>query len=291
MTDQFKYELEQVLAESKSAKQIVRLNPVSGGSINDAYQIQTESQNFFLKVNSADQFPNMFDGEKNGLNLLSRAHIFQIPKPLFVRRIDDKQILLMEWIEQGTPKPDFWEQFGRGLAELHGISADKFGLDQSNFIGSLSQSNNWKTTWAEFYREERLRPQMELAARAGQLSSKMKLGFNGLFKRLDGLFPKEPPSLLHGDLWSGNMMVSASGKPCIFDPAVYFGHREMDLAMMALFGGFGNAWVDAYNEIYPLENSWKGRIPLGQLYPLMVHVNLFGGSYARSVESILQKFI
>jgi fructosamine-3-kinase len=110
-------------------------------------------------------------------------------------------------------------------------------------------------------------------------------------KKLEDIYSEEKPSLLHGDLWSGNLMVSSKGSPCIFDPAVYYGHREMDLAMMSLFGGFGNYWVEAYNEIYPLENGWEERLVIGQLYPLMVHVNLFGGTYARSVESILQKFM
>jgi len=132
---------------------------------------------------------------------------------------------------------------------------------------------------------------MRLAEKSGSLSSKMKAGFNALFNQLEEIYPTEKPALLHGDLWSGNMMVAANGSPCIFDPAVYYGHREMDLAMMALFGGYGDSWIDAYNEVYPLENGWQERIEIGQLYPLMVHVNLFGGSYARSVESILQKFL
>ena len=177
------------------------------------------------------------------------------------------------------------------LAELHLQSSERFGLDHDNYIGSLPQQNSEHDSWVEFYRDERLISQMKLAEMGGRLTSKMKQGFDSLFLELENLFPNEKPSLLHGDLWSGNMMVAEDGSPSIFDPAVYYGHREMDLAMMALFGGFGDSWVSAYNELYPLEADWQERIPLGQLYPLMVHVNLFGGGYAGSVERILHQFI
>jgi fructosamine-3-kinase len=262
---------------------------VSGGSINDAYQIKTEQGKFFLKLNSSTRFPLMFETESKGLKLLGKSN-FSVPEPLQVGVVDNAQFILMKWIEQGSPNHDFWNVFGRSLAELHSISSKGFGLDHDNYIGSLPQHNEMAETWAEFFQNKRLKPQIEMARANGRLTSKMTVGFDSLFKQLPDLFPKEKPSLLHGDLWSGNMMVSSYGSPCIFDPAVYYGHREMDLAMMALFGGFGESWVDAYNEVYPLALGWQDRIPLGQLYPLMVHVNLFGGGYAASVERILNQF-
>ncbi len=269
---------------------VQNIRSVSGGSINKAFQIETYSETFFLKVNSTSRHPNMFETESAGLLLLSKSD-FIVPKPKLVGVKEDAQFILMEWIEQGPESSDFWNDFGRYLANLHLQNWDKFGLDYDNYIGSLSQTNSWQNSWSEFYARERLIPQMELASQNGQLSPKMKSGFESLFKRLDGIYPKEAPSLLHGDLWSGNLMVTANGQPCIFDPAVYYGHREMDLALMSLFGGFGNYWVEAYNDIYPLENGWEERLVIGQLYPLMVHANLFGGAYARSVETILQKFM
>lgn len=264
-------------------------SPVSGGSINDAFQIETTQGRFFIKLNDASRFPVMFEAEKRGLELLGQSS-FVVPEPLKVGTLDNAQFILMEWLEKGTPKTGFWDEYGRSLAELHSVSNRQFGLDHDNYIGSLHQRNCNHRNWAEFYREERLIPQMKLAERQGRLTSRMKKGFDAFFQELENIFPTEKPALVHGDLWSGNMIVAANGSPSIFDPAVYYGHREMDLAMMALFGGFGDAWVDAYNEVYPLESGWRERIPLGQLYPLMVHVNLFGGGYAMDVVHALDRF-
>jgi protein-ribulosamine 3-kinase len=267
-----------------------QITSVSGGDINAASRVETDQAILFLKVNSASRFPKMFEGEEQGLLLLSNSD-FAVPKPKLVGQIKRHQYLIMEWIEKGNPASDFWQQFGRTLANLHQTRDDRFGLDSDNYIGSLRQSNSKHKSWGAFYREERLKPQMELASKAGLLSQKMKLGFDALFNLLEEIYPSEKPSLLHGDLWSGNMMVDSTGSPCIYDPAVYFGHREMDVAMMALFGGFGSAWIDAYNEVSPLESGWGDRVEIGQLYPLMVHVNLFGSSYSRTVEASLKKFI
>jgi hypothetical protein len=264
--------------------------PVSGGSINTAYHIVTSEGRFFLKLNHAGRFPNMFEAESKGLMLLGKSS-FVVPKPLKVGVLDDKQFIVMEWVEQGSPQSGFWNRFGQQLAQLHLITSDRFGLNHDNYIGSLPQRNSSRNSWTEFYRDERLLVQMELASANGQLTEKMRQGFQSLFKHIDDLYPNEPPSLLHGDLWSGNLMVTGNGEPCIYDPAVYYGHREMDLAMMALFGGFGESWVEAYDEVYPLEVGWRERIAIGQLYPLMVHVNLFGGSYGQSVEAILKRFL
>lgn len=276
--------------ESENMGDAQSVRAVSGGSINDAYRLETSEGTFFLKMNHSSRYPNMFDAEKRGLELLCLS-AFKIPRPIATATVGDYQFMLMEWIEKGVPKRDFWTEFGRGLAALHSISGQAFGLDHDNYIGSLPQNNSECQNWSDFYREERLIPQMNLAKSQGRLTTGMKIGFDGLFEKLETIFPVEKPSLIHGDLWSGNLMVADSGSPSIFDPAVYFGHREMDLAMMALFGGFGNDWVDVYNEVYPLENGWRERIPIGQLYPLMVHVNLFGGGYGRDVESILKRFV
>ena len=263
---------------------------VSGGSINEAFKVETLTETFFLKLNEASRFPKMFETERNGLLLLSESD-FTVPKPIAIGEHGDHQFIIMDWVEQGSPSINFWNNFGRSLAKLHLLNSDRFGLNHNNYIGSLTQSNHWHSNWSDFIREERLLPQLQLAEKKGLLSPKMKSGFGSLFNRLDEIYPTEKPALVHGDLWSGNKMPALNGNPCIYDPAVYFGHREMDLAMMALFGGFGVDWVDAYNEVYPLENGWRDRLVIGQLYPLMVHVNLFGTSYTRSVETILQKFL
>ena len=243
----------ETIIETLEIGALIRNSPVSGGSINDAFQVETTQGRFFIKLNDASRFPNMFEAEKRGLELLGQSS-FVVPEPLKVGTLDNSQFILMQWLEKGTPKTGFWDEYGRSLAELHSVSNRQFGLDHDNYIGSLGQTNSEHKTWADFYREERLIPQMKLAERQGRLTSRMKQGFEGLFREMETIFPKEKPSLIHGDLWSGNMMVAANGSPSIFDPAVYYGHREMDLAMMALFSGFGDAWVDAYNEVYPLEH-------------------------------------
>ncbi|MCB9191718.1 MAG: fructosamine kinase family protein [Flavobacteriales bacterium] len=288
MNPSFREELGEFLSLQNLGKLLAQ-QTVTGGSINDAFKIETTSGTYFLKANCAKTYPNMFEAETKGLELLSNSS-FRIPKPMALSVSASKQFLLLEWVDKGSPKTGFWDDFGRNLAEMHSISNTQFGLNLDNYIGSLPQRNSEHGTWTDFYREERLVPQMNLAEKNGQLTSRMQHGFEALFGELEDIFPKEKPSLLHGDLWSGNMMVASDGSPCIFDPAVYYGHREMDLAMMALFGGFGDAWIGAYNEVYPLENGWKERIAIGQLYPLMVHVNLFGGGYRRSVENILSRF-
>lgn len=268
----------------------IHYEAVSGGSINNAYRIQSTAGTFFLKTNDATRFSGMFEAEVRGLKLL-RESAFTVPKPIAADNIGNTQFLLMEWVEQGAPSADFWDGFGQKLAQLHSITADSFGLNHDNYIGSLPQRNTETLSWPEFYRNNRLLPQIELAAKNNRLTPRMKQGFNALFHELESLFPTEKPSLVHGDLWSGNLMVAEDGSPCIFDPAVYYGHREMDLAMMALFGGFGTAWETAYSRVCPLEKGWRGRIEIGQLYPLMVHVNLFGGGYAYDVERILARFL
>ena len=282
-------QIEEIIASCGLGK-LKHFSAVQGGDVNEAYRVETDQETVFLKVNRRSYFPRMFEAEQEGLMLLSNSD-FTIPRPKVVGELDDHQFIIMQWIEKGNQESDFWQQFGRSLAQLHKTDSDNFGLEHDNYIGSLQQSNTPHKTWSDFYREQRLRPQVQLASKNGLLSHTMRHGFNALFNRLDEIYPTEKPALVHGDLWGGNLMPALNGTPCIYDPAVYFGHREMDLAMMALFGGFGVDWVNAYNEVYPLENGWQGRLEIGQLYPLMVHVNLFGTSYTRSVETILQKFL
>lgn len=264
--------------------------PVPGGSINKAYALNTDKGVFFVKLNNAKAFPGMFEAEAKGLELLKKNSKFQIPDVIAVDYLRDDAFILMEHIEKGPSTNDFFQTFGRTLALMHKQSNKKFGLDHDNYIGSLAQSNKQQDNWIGFFIEERMEKQLKLAIDSKTMSSEIKKSFERLYKRLNELMPEEPAALIHGDLWSGNYLSTRGGIPCIIDPAVYYGHREMDLAMTKLFGGFSPAFYQSYFEEYPLEKGWEKRLDGFQLYPLMVHVNLFGGSYVEDVRGIVKRF-
>ena len=264
---------------------------IAGGDINRAYEVVlADGRRLFVKTN--DRSPRgMFAAEAQGLGWLVEAGALRIPEVVAVAAPESPhQFLVLELVTTGAPARDFDEQLGRGLAALHRRGAPGFGLDHDNFIGWLPQANAAAGTWPEFYRARRLEAQLRRAADEGRTSSRMRQGFDRLFRELDELCgPAEPPARLHGDLWGGNLLCDDRGAPCLIDPAVYGGHREIDLAMMRLFGGFGARVFDAYDEAWPLADGHRERVSLYQLYPLMVHVNLFGGSYVGSVEAALER--
>ena len=230
----------------------------------------------------------MFETEKLGLNLLREHSDFAIPKPLLAGNLPGNDFLLMDWVE--LAEHGDWNDFGERLAKMHFQTHSKFGLDHQNYIGSLQQDNTFEHSWSEFYINRRLSPLCKKAFDNGQIDRSILGAFERIYQRLDEIYPIEAPALLHGDLWSGNRAFTSDGTPCIYDPAVYYGHREIDLAMTKLFGGFPNEMYNAYNKTYPLETGWEERIPIGQLYPLLVHVILFGGGYANQIRSIVSKF-
>jgi len=178
------------------------------------------------------------------------------------------------------------------LAELHRFGAPCFGWERDNFIGTLPQRNRAEDSWADFFWSQRLEPQLARAIAAGLASSRLRSGLERLGSKLTELVgPSEPPARLHGDLWGGNLHVDAEGAPCLIDPAAYGGHREIDLSMMRLFGGFGERVFRAYDEVFPFAPGYAERIALYQLYPLLVHLNLFGGSYGESIERSLARYV
>ena len=286
---------EKAIEELLSAKlnkniSILRDDYVGGGSINDTRVFYTNEGAFFVKFNSASRFPGMFEKEARGLTLLSDADEIKVPRVIGFGESGDSAFLILNYIKSVSKKSGFWETFGKNLAALHRHTQAEFGLDHDNYIGSLPQRNRSHKTWADFFREERLEPQISMAFNRGEIDRPVLIMFDRFFSKLEGLFPEEPPALVHGDLWSGNFMVDEKGEPVIIDPAVYYGHREMDLGMSRLFGGFDHRFYEAYHDSYPLEPGWQERLEYCNLYPLMVHVNLFGGGYAGSVKSILQQF-
>lgn len=261
---------------------------VSGGCINSCFKIDTNSESYFLKWNIADRYPKMFESEAVGLDMLSINSSFTIPKVLFCGEANKYSWLLMEYIERGISKKEYWSELGEKLAQMHRVTDTAFGLDHHNYIGSLHQSNTQYSSWTDFFIDQRISPQLKLAIDAGKIDNTNLSKFDKLFKKLANLFPVEPPALLHGDLWSGNLQPDTNGKPCLFDPAVYYGHREMELAFTQLFGGFDQQFYEIYNETYPLSPGFDQRVNIYNLYPLLVHVNLFGGGYVNQVKQIIK---
>lgn len=284
-------EIEKILANYiGNSVEIIDFLPIGGGSINETYKLNTTAGNFFVKKNSALLYPKMFEKEAKGLKILSDANAISIPETIGIGESGDESFLILKYIEIGLEKASFWDDFGQQLAALHKHSNEHFGLNHDNFIGSLEQFNKPHDSWSSFFREQRLEKQVRLARNNGKIDKGTVVAFDKFYAKLDNIFPEEPPALLHGDLWGGNFMVNEVGSPVIIDPAVYYGHREMDLGMSQLFGGFDRQFYISYNKYYPLENGWEERLHYCNLYPLMVHVNLFGGGYSQSVKSILSRF-
>lgn len=259
---------------------------LGGGDINDAFEVVLDDgRTVFVKTN-ADPPATMFPAEALGLEWLNETGALRVPRVLAV----SESFLALEYLRSARRRPGFDEELGHGLAKLHAFGAPSFGLGHDNFIGRLPQSNRVCPDWPSFYWAERLEPQLRLASSRGRIGSGLQKRFDRLARTLADLVGEaEPPSRLHGDLWGGNLHVDEEGAPCLIDPAVYGGHREVDLAMMRLFGGFGARVFDAYAEAYPLSPGAQERVSLYQLYPLLVHVNLFGTSYVGSVERALSE--
>jgi fructosamine-3-kinase len=278
--------------ERKLGQRVVSSASLSGGDINSAFLVELADQRRIF-VKSHPRAPSaMFPAEARGLGWLREARCVRIPEVLAVSEAGDEgpRFLALEYIESRPQARGFDEALGRGLAALHRYGAPRFGLDHDNFIGSLEQTNRSCDTWHAFYREQRLEPQLRRASASGLVDSRLGSDFDSLFARLEKLVgPAESPSRLHGDLWGGNLYTGDRGEPCLIDPAVYGGHREIDLAMMRLFGGFGSRVFDAYEEAWPLAPGAENRVPLYQLYPLLVHVNHFGRSYVGQLSHALHR--
>jgi len=273
---------------------IVRRGPGGGGGcINSVSTIILKSGlTVFLKENG--RAPSaMFREEAKGLEALIGAYPLKVPKPLALGKENGSSFLLLEYIERGVKGRDYWSSFGRALSQMHREGAGlSFGFDSNNFIGSTVQINERMERWSDFFAEKRLLHQVELARSARLADSEMSRGVESICHRMADLLPEpEFPSLLHGDLWSGNFMVDKRGEAVLIDPAVYYGHREADLAMTELFGGFNRAFYQAYNEAFPLEPGYGERRDLYNLYHMLNHLNLFGHAYYAACDSSITSLL
>ena len=278
----------QAEVESVLFAPITRATSVQGGDISEALKIELEDgQAFFLKFHKGNfnASKSIFTQEAKGLNTLRSVNTsLVIPEVIS----HNNSYLLLGYLEEEKQGNDF--QFGVDIAKLHKSSNELFGFSDDNYIGSIGQSNRYHADWLEFFIRERIEPLVNKAMEGGLLSNKYSRIFERVFNYTYVIFPDEPPALLHGDLWSGNYLFTKQGQAAIYDPAVYYGHREMELAMTTLFGGFNPAFYDGYQTEYPLQTGWEERQKLCQLYPLLVHALLFGGNYVQQSKALLDRF-
>jgi len=266
---------------------------VGGGSINSAYEINSDQHTYFVKTNSAARL-SMFEAEFEGLEEIAESNTIKVPQPLCLGTSVGSAYIVLEHlpIHGGRSASNTsLEQLGIDLANMHRVTHDQFGWRRDNTIGSTPQINDQSNNWVKFYRDHRLRFQYQLAAEHGygHLLRRGEL----LMSELDQFFTDYHPqaSLLHGDLWSGNYAIEDSGQPVIFDPAVYFGDREADIAMTELFGGFSPRFYSAYNDAYSLDRGYSARKTLYNLYHILNHLNLFGGGYLGQAERMTEQLL
>lgn len=261
---------------------------IAGGCINQAYKLSDKNQSYFVKTNNSALI-SMFEAEAAGLKEIANTDTIRAPRPICLGSFGNNAYLVLEHIEMSVSGD--MELAGRELAHMHKKIGGGFGWRMDNTIGSTRQPNNLSTDWIEFWREQRLGYQLNLATELGYGGRVIDSG-EKLLELLPQLITHQPqPSLLHGDLWSGNISFDRSGAPVIFDPALYYGDREADIAMTELFGGFGAAFYSAYNEVWPLDHGYTKRKTLYNLYHILNHLNIFGGGYINQAQGMIERLL
>ena len=285
--------MDQVLLDAVSqwlGSPVLSHSAISGGDISRAYKLTTKSDVFFCKVQTKPIAFDMFQAERKGLDAIRNTGVILAPRVFHCEKWHEGAVMIMEHIDPKRPSENDMSKFGRQLAEMHQHSSELFGWDTDNYIGSLPQQNSKDQNWVTFYIEQRLIPQFDTARTLSLLSEDEIPSVEKMKQVLGDILSGVKPSLLHGDLWGGNYLISTGGIPYLIDPAVYYGHSEVDIAMSQLFGGFSSAFYDSYEEVMPLDKLSEDRIKIYQLYYLLVHLNLFGRSYYSSVNAILKSY-
>lgn len=271
--------------------EILHTSTVTGGDISDAFRINTADGAYFVKINSGHSAPGMFEAEKKGLEEILSSKTVAVPQVILTGENSGYAFLVIEYLEQRGATTQDLEKLGYQLAQMHQSTSSHFGFDDDNYIGSLPQKNDWHDNWTEFYIRCRLQPQFDMAIDRFLMSPAEIPSVSKMKESLDPLLKGIQPSLLHGDLWNGNYLIEKNGTPYLIDPAVYYGHSEVDIAMTQLFGGFGKAFYETYHSIIPLDEYSSARIELYKLYYLLVHLNLFGRSYYPQVKRIMNEYL
>lgn len=285
-------QISQVTGESF---EITQHRSVGGGSINQTYMVsgqvssQTQERAYFVKLNQASQLA-MFEAEAIGLKQMAASQTIRVPQPLTWGIVDRSAYLVLEWLDLGGSNAQSWATMGRNLAAMHRVTSPAgFGWQQNNTIGETPQINTWTRSWVDFFRDHRLGYQFRLANRRGGHFPQQSQLLDALPDLLADHSPQ--PALVHGDLWSGNAAVTRAGEPVIFDPAPYFGDREVDIAMSQLFGSFPAPFYQAYQDAYPLDDGFPRRKILYNLYHIINHFNLFGGSYLSQANQMIASLL
>ncbi len=283
--------LRDIEAATGSSLTNTRLSSIGGGSINDAYLLQSNSHSYFIKLNQV-HLEFMFEAEAQGLEEMRALNCVRIPEVICYGQGDGHSYLVLEYIELASLRGQAGQLLGKQLAQLHRHTQPYFGWHCDNTIGSTPQENNREHDWLTFWQQHRLGAQLEIAAKNGfhgRLQDKGKELLDKVPLFFDNYSPT--PALLHGDLWAGNAGADSQGNPVIFDPACYYGDRETDIAMTELFGGFDHHFYSAYQAEYPLDSGYKSRKTLYNLYHIINHVNLFGGGYLSQAESMIEQLL
>lgn len=269
---------------------LMTMRPVSGGDINLAFYVQTEKNQYFVKANRQMSI-GFFEFEKRGLEMISATNTIDVPQVIDCNEVEGIPMLWLEWVEgEKTKETDVL--LGERLAGMHLAEVKGYGFEGESYIGRLKQENKFMDDWLEYYRNVRLKGQLERGRTSGTIRLEREKRLVTLIERLDEWIPRTPKScLLHGDLWGGNWMCGPGGAPYLIDPAVLYGHHEFELAFTELFGGFSTRFYESYNAVFPLSNEYEERKELYQLYYLLVHLNLFGESYGSSVDRILRRYV
>ncbi|NJK51468.1 fructosamine kinase family protein [Candidatus Gracilibacteria bacterium] len=274
---------------SSTKFQVESRRSVSGGCINQGYAITGNELTYFVKINQASQV-DMFEAEAFGLKQMLATRTIRVPEPICWGIADHSSYLVMEWLEFGRATTQAWEEMGRKLAAMHQAGgSSQFGWERNNTIGSTPQINTWTENWGDFFAEHRIGYQLQLAKRRGGSFPDYPQVVEVVKDFLADRMPE--PSLVHGDLWSGNAAVLETGEPVILDPATYYGDREVDIAMTELFGGFPAAFYRGYNQVFPLDEGYERRKTLYNLYHILNHFNLFGGGYGSQANRMLGQIL
>lgn len=267
---------------------------LSGGDTSSAARLFTSAGSYFVKWDDRPLL-DQFEREASGLRALSAAQReLRCPEVIFTSPLAEGQpaLIILEWVEAVSSHPDFNARLGRGLAALHQVTQARFGFEHDTYCGASLQPNAWRDDWPTFYVEQRLAPLIRRSSDERGLSTSGRVRLERLLARLPELLASdEPPALIHGDLWSGNVLIDPAGRPVLIDPAVYYGHREAELGMMSLFGHLSEEVWRSYERAYPLSAGWRARLPLYELYHVLNHYVLFGGGYRAQALQICDRYL